>query len=73
MSPDIRANYELINNNLVIGEYFRYNNYFFNFEKNNESDDKAFGLISLNFDDNTNFKIYSDEKGINYGILLIVK
>ena len=67
VSPDIRAYYELVNENLVIGEYFRYNNYFFNFEYNDESDDKTFGLISLNFDDNTNFKIYSDEKGINYG------
>ena len=66
VAPDIRANYELINGNLVIGEYFRYNNYFFNVENNIEIDDKSYGIISINFDDNTKFKIYCDKKGIYY-------
>ena len=67
VSPDIRANYEIINNYLVIGEYFRNNNYYFN-KMENESgiDEKSFGVITMNFDDNTKFKIYSDETGINY-------
>ena len=65
ISPDIRANYELIKNNLVIGEYFRYNNYFFNID-NSEKNDDSFGTISLNFEKGTKFKIYYDKTGINY-------
>ena len=30
-SEDIRANYEIINRNLIIGIYFRFHNYFFKF------------------------------------------
>ena len=66
ISPDIRANYELINSNLIIGEYFRYNNYFLNKINNNENNDTSFGKISLNFDYDTKFKIYIDKTGINY-------
>ena len=47
VAPDIRANYELINVNLFIGEYFRYNNFFFNVENNIEIDDKSYGIISI--------------------------
>ena len=65
ISPDIRANYELINNNLIIGEYFRYNNYFFNID-NNENNDIPFGTILMNFEHNPKFKIYYDKTGINY-------
>ena len=65
ISPDIRANYELIKNNLVIGEYFRYNNYFFNIDNTGNNDD-SFGTISLNFEEDTKFKIYYDKTGINY-------
>ena len=67
ISPDVRANYELINSNLIIGEYFRYNNYFFNkINDNNEKNYSSFGKISMNFDYDTNFKIYIDKTGINY-------
>ena len=65
ISPDIRANYELINNNLIIGEYFRYNNYFFNID-NHENNDIPFGTILMNFDHSPKFKIYYDKTGINY-------
>ena len=62
-SWDIRANYEIINNNLIIGQYFRYNNYIFNTLEDN---DKKFGTINLNFETNVKFKIYFDKTGINY-------
>ena len=40
-SPDIRTNYEIINNNLIIGEFFRYNNFYFNKDNNfTEDNDK---------------------------------
>ena len=66
-SWDIRANYEIINDNLIIGQYFRYNNYIFN-AKNSIIDDKIFGLINLNFESDVKFKIYYDKTGINYKI-----
>ena len=64
-SWDIRANYEIINNNLIIGQYFRYNNYIFN-PINYKQDDNNFGIISLNFETDTKFKIYYDKTGISY-------
>ena len=66
-SEDIRANYEIINENLIIGEYFRYNNYIFN-SKNLKQDDKNYGTISINFEGDVKFKIYWDKTGINYKI-----
>ena len=69
ISPDIRANYEIINRNLIVGIYFRFHNYFFNSE-NNDSDnaDNSLGIISMKFDYDTKFKIYYDNTGINYNI-----
>ena len=64
-SWDIRANYEIINDNLIIGQFFRYNNYIFN-NKDLEVDDKKFGIISLNFEGDVKFKIFYDKTGINY-------
>ena len=64
-SWDIRANYEIINNNLIIGQFFRYNNNIFN-NKDLEVDDKKFGIISLNFEGDVKFKIFYDKTGINY-------
>ena len=52
ISPDIRSSYQVIHNNLIIGEYFRYNNYFFNINQNKSidiSDEIDFGKITLNF------------------------
>ena len=66
-SEDIRANYEIINENLIIGEYFRYNNYIFN-SKNLKQDDINYGTISINFEGDVKFKIYWDKTGINYKI-----
>ena len=66
-SWDIRVNYEIINDNLIIGQYFRYNNYIFN-SKDSIIDDKIFGLINLNFGSDAKFKIYFDKTGINYKI-----
>ena len=69
ISPDIRASYQVIHNNLIIGEYFRYNNYFYNINQNifiNESNEANFGKIALNFTDEIKFKILYDKKGINY-------
>jgi hypothetical protein len=65
ISADIRSNYELIRNNLIIGIYFRYNNHFFNID-NNEYKDNSFGKISLKFNEEPKFKIYYDKTGINY-------
>ena len=65
-SPDIRANYEVINDKLIIGEYFRYHNYFFDKNSENDKNDKIFGSITLDFKYDTNFKIYYDKTGINY-------
>ena len=64
-SPDIRSSYQLINDNLVIGEYFRYNNEIYN---SNKVDENNFGNISVNFPDNAKFKIFYDETGVNYNV-----
>ena len=66
-SWDIRANYEIINDNLIIGQYFRYNNYLFN-SKNLKQEDNNFGKVSLNFEGDVKFKIKCDKTGINYKI-----
>ena len=69
ISPDIRATYQLIHKNLVIGEYFRYNNYFFNINKSkeiDESDKLSFGKINLIYNDEVTFRIFYDKYGINY-------
>ena len=73
ISPDIRANYENINRNLIIGIYFRFNNYLFNSENKtndiiNDNADNSLGTISMKFDYDTKFKIYYDKTGINYNI-----
>jgi hypothetical protein len=64
-ASDIRANYEIINEYLIIGQYFRYNNYIFN-SNNLKQDDTNYGKISLNFESDVKFKIYWDKTGINY-------
>ena len=64
-SWDIRANYEVINKNLIIGQYFRYNNYIFNLQ-GTTINNKDFGTINLNFKTDVKFKIYYDKTGINY-------
>lgn len=64
-SWDIRANYEIINEFLIIGQFFRYNNYLFN-NKFLKQDDNNFGTISLKFEGDVNFKIYWDKTGVNY-------
>ena len=65
ISWDIRTNYQIINEKLIIGQYFRYNNYLFNNEKMKE-DDSMFGLVKINFDKECKFKVYWDKTGYNY-------
>ena len=70
-SPDIRVYYQLILKNLIIGEFFRYSNNFFNINHKKEinaGEELNYGKIDLNFNDNdkVNFKIYYDEYGIDY-------
>ena len=67
-SEDIRANYEIINDNLIIGQYFRYNNYIFNSNNLKNDNNDNFGIININFPSDTKFKIYCDKTGINYKI-----
>jgi len=67
ITPDIRANYEFISKNLIIGVYFRFHNYFFNLDIN-DSAENLLGTISLKFDYDTKFKIYYDKTGIYYNI-----
>ena len=64
-SPDIRSSYQLVNSNLVIGEYFRYNNEIYN---SNKIDENNFGNISVNFPDDVKFNIFYDETGVNYNV-----
>ena len=67
VTPDIRASYQVIHKDLIVGIYYRYNNYFFNINKeNNENEDLNYGYISLNFPEDIHFKIFYDKKGINY-------
>ena len=71
ISPDIRATYQVILKNLIIGEYFRYSNYFFNinyYKEKNGKEEIIFGKIILNFPDNVPYKVFFDKKGINYNI-----
>ena len=65
-SSDIRASYEIINENLIIGQYFRYNNYIFNSKELTTDDNDNNGNIKLNFEKDSKFKIYWDKTGINY-------
>ena len=65
ISPDIRSNFELINNNLIIGEFFRYNINYFN-KNNNKEYNESFGTISMNFNNDAKFKIYYDKTGLYY-------
>ena len=67
ITPDIRANYEIINRNLIIGVYFRFHNYFFNLDINDNTEN-SLGTISIKFDYDTKFKIYYDKTGIYYNI-----
>ena len=64
-SPDIRSSYQLINNNLIIGEYFRYNNELYN---TNKIDENNFGNVSVDFPEGVKFKLFYDETGINYNV-----
>ena len=64
-SPDIRSSYQLVNNNLIIGEYFRYNNEIYN---SNKVDENNFGNVSFDFPDDTKFNIFYDETGVNYNV-----
>ena len=64
-SWDIRVNYEVINKNLIMGQYFRYNNYIFNLQ-GTTINNKDFGTIGLNFETDVKFKIYYDKTGLNY-------
>ena len=69
ISPDIRASYQVIHKNLIIGEYFRYNNYYFNINQTeivNQNEELTYGSVSLNFQKETHFKIFYDKTGINY-------
>jgi hypothetical protein len=64
ISPDIRCHYEIVDNRLVIGIYFRYYNSYFDF--NNKINNSDSGQIKFNFSEKPKFKIYYDDKGINY-------
>ena len=64
---DIRCHYELVHNKLVIGIFFRYYNNYFDFNKEINGADS--GSIKFNFSENPKFKIYYDNKGIDYNII----
>ena len=64
ISPDIRCHYEIVDNRLVMGIYFRYYNSYFDF--NNKINNSDSGQIKFNFSEKPKFKIYYDDKGINY-------
>ena len=64
ISPDIRCHYETIDNKLVIGIYFRYYNSYFDF--NNKTNEADSGSIKFNFSEKPKFKIYHDNKGIEF-------
>ena len=70
VSPDIRAIYQIFHENLIVGEYFRYNNYFFNrniSEQINEKEKLEYGKIIFNFIDIIpNYKIFYDKRGVYY-------
>ena len=67
ISSDIRCHYELVHNNLVIGIFFRYYNSYFDFNKT--VNDSNSGKIQFNFSENPKFRIYHDNKGIDYNII----
>ena len=64
-SPDIRSSYQIVNSNLIIGEYFRYNNEIYN---SNKVDENNFGNVSFDFPDDSKFNIFYDETGVNYNV-----
>ena len=64
ISPDIRCHYEIIHNNLIIGIFFRYFNSYF--DLNNKINDSDSGHIKFNFSEKPKFRIYHDNKGIEY-------
>ena len=67
ISSELRCHYELVHNNLVIGIFFRYYNSYFDFNKT--VNDSNSGKIQFNFSENPKFKIYHDNKGIDYNII----
>ena len=67
ISSDIRCHYELVHNKLVIGIFFRYYNNYFDFNKEINGADS--GSIKFNFSENPKFKIYYDNKGIDYNMI----
>ena len=64
IAPDIRCHYELIHNKLVIGIFFRYYNSYFDY--NNQINQSDSGFIKFNFSEKPKFRIYHDDKGIEY-------
>ena len=64
ISPDVRCHYELIHNKLVIGIFFRYYNSYFDF--NNQINQSDSGFIKFNFSEKPKFRIYHDNKGIEF-------
>ena len=69
ISPDIRVHFELIHTRLVIGEFFKYNNYYFggnNTNTINNNNNLKQGTIYINFPDDAGFSILYDKTGIKY-------
>ena len=67
ISPDIRVHFEIIHTQLVIGEFFKYNNYYFDINNNaNDINGLNKGNIYINFPDDTTFRILYDKTGIKY-------
>ena len=64
ISPDLRCHYELIHNKLVIGIFYRYYNSYFDF--NNQINQSVSGFIKFYFKNKPKFRIYHDNKGIEF-------
>ena len=65
ISNNIRASYQFIHNNLIIGEYYSFNIELYN-NKNSKNDENNYIFIKLNFPNEVKFKIFFDKTGINY-------